>query len=75
VLEPYRPIFIGAALIALFFAWRSIFRPARACKPGDVRRAPGADDLQDHVLDRVRLGPGCPRFSLRPAAVLLKGLP
>jgi mercuric ion transport protein len=37
VLEP--PIFIGAALIALFFAWRSIFRPARACKPGDVRRA------------------------------------
>jgi mercuric ion transport protein len=36
VLEPYRPIFIGAALIALFFAWRSIFRPAHACKPSDV---------------------------------------
>ncbi|MBW4976614.1 mercuric transport protein, partial [Roseovarius mucosus] len=30
VLEPYRPIFIGAALIALFFAWRRIFRPAHA---------------------------------------------
>ncbi|WP_333687135.1 mercuric ion transporter MerT [Methylococcus capsulatus] len=40
VLEPYRPIFIGAALIALFFAWRSIFRPAHACKPGDVCAAP-----------------------------------
>ena len=40
VLEPYRPIFIGAALIALFFAWRSIFRPARACKPGDVCAVP-----------------------------------
>ena len=26
VLEPYRPIFIGAALVALFFAWRRIYR-------------------------------------------------
>ncbi len=40
VLEPYRPIFIGAALIALFFAWRSIFRPVHACKPGDVCAVP-----------------------------------
>lgn len=36
VLEPYRPIFIGAALVALFFAWRSIFRPIQACRPGEV---------------------------------------
>ena len=36
LLEPYRPIFIGAALVALFFAWRSIFRPAQACTPGAV---------------------------------------
>jgi mercuric ion transport protein len=36
VLEPYRPIFIGATLVALFFAWRSIFRLAHVCKPGDV---------------------------------------
>ena len=34
VLEPYRPVFIGAALLALFFAYRRIFRPAQACKPG-----------------------------------------
>ena len=34
-LEPYRPIFIGVALVALFFAWRRIFRPARACAPDD----------------------------------------
>lgn len=40
VLEPYRPIFIGAALIALFFAWRGIFRPADACEPGDVCAVP-----------------------------------
>ncbi|MCL6618663.1 MAG: mercuric ion transporter MerT [Thermomonas hydrothermalis] len=40
VLEPYRPFFIGVALIALFFAWRRIFRPAEACKPGEVCAIP-----------------------------------
>jgi mercuric ion transport protein len=40
LLEPYRPIFIGAALLALFFAYRQIFRPARACKPGEVCALP-----------------------------------
>ena len=39
-LEPYRPIFIGAALVALFFAWRRIFRPAHACEPGVVCALP-----------------------------------
>jgi len=36
VLEPYRPIFIGVALLALFLAWRRIYRPVQACKPGEV---------------------------------------
>lgn len=40
VLEPYRPLFIGAALAAMFFAWRGIFRPAAVCKPGDVCAVP-----------------------------------
>lgn len=40
VLEPYRPIFIGAALVALFFAGLRIFRPAQACKPGEVCAVP-----------------------------------
>jgi mercuric ion transport protein len=40
VLEPYRPIFIGAALVALFFAWRRIFRPAKSCQPGEVCAIP-----------------------------------
>ena len=40
VLEPYRPIFIGVALVALFFAHRRIFRPAAACKPGEVCAVP-----------------------------------
>jgi mercuric ion transport protein len=35
-LEPYRPWFIGAALVAMVFAWRKIYRPARACEPGEV---------------------------------------
>ena len=40
VLEPYRPVFIGVALIALFFAARSIFRPAHACQSGEVCAMP-----------------------------------
>ena len=40
VLEPYRPIFIGAALVALFFAWRRIFRPVDACEPSEVCAIP-----------------------------------
>lgn len=40
VLEAYRPLFIGVALILLFVAWRRIFRPARGCKPGQVCAMP-----------------------------------
>ena len=40
LLEPYRPTFIGAALLAMFFAWRGIFRPAQDCKPGQVCAIP-----------------------------------
>lgn len=40
VLEPYRPIFIGIALLAMFFAYRRIFRPLQACKPGEVCAVP-----------------------------------
>lgn len=39
-LEPYRPFFIGAALVALFFAWRRIYRPVHACKPDEVCAIP-----------------------------------
>ena len=38
--EPYRPIFIGVALVALFFAWRRIYRPVQACKPGEICAIP-----------------------------------
>jgi mercuric ion transport protein len=40
LLEPWRPVFIGAALVALFFAGRRIFRPAAACRPGEVCTIP-----------------------------------
>lgn len=40
VLEPYRPLFIGAALVAMFFAHRRIFRPDTACKPGEICAVP-----------------------------------
>ncbi|NWG74838.1 MAG: mercuric ion transporter MerT [Rubrivivax sp.] len=39
-LEPYRPLFIAAALVAMFFAWRRIYRPVQACKPGEVCAIP-----------------------------------
>lgn len=39
-LDPYRPLFIGAALIAMFFAWRRIYRPAAACAPGEACAVP-----------------------------------
>jgi mercuric ion transport protein len=40
LLEPYRPIFVGVGVLALFFAYRRIYRPAQACNPGDVCAIP-----------------------------------
>src|SRR5260221_14303077 len=34
LLEPYRLVFIGIAIVALGFAWKRIYRPAQACEPG-----------------------------------------
>ena len=39
-LEPYRPWFLAAALIALFLAHRRIFRPTSNCQPGEVCALP-----------------------------------
>lgn len=40
VLEPYRPLFLAAALVAPSIARRQIFRPAPASKPGEVCAVP-----------------------------------
>ena len=39
-LEPYRPHFIGVALVALFFAWRRIWHPVAVCQPGEFCALP-----------------------------------
>ena len=39
-LEPYRPVFIGVALVAVYFAHRRIFRPAAECLPGEICAVP-----------------------------------
>lgn len=39
-MEPYRPFFLGAAMVAMVFAYRRIFRPAEDCKPGEVCALP-----------------------------------
>lgn len=41
VLEPFRPYFLAAAVIALFFAWKKIYRaPEAACTPGSLCAMP-----------------------------------
>jgi mercuric ion transport protein len=40
VLEPYQPLFVGVAAIALVFAARRIWRPAAACEVGQVCERP-----------------------------------
>jgi mercuric ion transport protein len=40
LLEPYRPIFLGVALVAMFFAWKRVYRSEAECKPGEVCALP-----------------------------------
>jgi len=42
VLEPFRPYFLGVAVIFLFLAWRKIYRTpaAAACTPGSLCATP-----------------------------------
>jgi len=50
VLEPYRPIFIGAALVALYFAWSAFSVRCKRANQAKSARSPGASCLQDHLL-------------------------
>ncbi len=45
VMEPFRPYFLGAAVIFLFFAWRKIYRPVTVCTPGSACASPRAARL------------------------------
>ena len=42
ILEPFRPYFLGAAVIFLFLAWKKIYRPVVFCTPGTACAAPRA---------------------------------
>lgn len=39
-LEPFRPWLMAIAVIALVFAYRRIFRPTIACRPGEICATP-----------------------------------
>ena len=39
-LEPYQPVFIGTALVALLFAGKRIWRPVAQCAPGELCALP-----------------------------------
>jgi mercuric ion transport protein len=43
LLEPYQPLFIGVAIVALFFAARRIWHPVAACEPGQVCQRPAVN--------------------------------
>lgn len=40
VLEPFKPLFLVIALLAMIFAYRRIFRSAAACIPGEICALP-----------------------------------
>lgn len=39
-LEPFRPLFLLVSVAALLFAYRRVFRPVAACRPGDLCGVP-----------------------------------
>lgn len=41
-LQPFKPVFVGIALVALFFAYIRIFRPTAECRPGEACAPPAA---------------------------------
>lgn len=51
-LEPYRPIFIGIALIALFIAFRRIYLPKleQPCEEGKACEKPYINDLYKRLF-------------------------
>jgi mercuric ion transport protein len=42
LLEPYRPLFIGATLLLLTFAFRRVYLAPRVCDPGSTCAQPNA---------------------------------
>lgn len=55
VLEPLRPFTIAIAVIALFLAYRQIFRLQASCAPGDVCAVPRIRTINKAVFWVVAL--------------------
>jgi mercuric ion transport protein len=51
-LEPYRPMFIGVAVVCMAFAYRYIYRapPAQACEPGTLCALPQTNRLYKRLF-------------------------
>jgi mercuric ion transport protein len=72
--QPYQPVFIGAALVALYFAGRRIYPPPAKCAPGEVCAVPQVRSAYKIVLGLVAaLIVRGPRLSRRCPLVLLIG--
>ncbi len=69
LLEPYRPLFLGVAMVALLLAYRRIFRPAVQCKPGEVCAVPEAQRAYK-IMFWVVAGLVLASFSIRYVAPL-----
>lgn len=48
--EPYRPIFVVAAVVALYFAYRGIFRKAEVCEPSQACADPRVQQRRKTVF-------------------------
>jgi len=53
VLEPFKPLFLGVALVAMVLAYRKIFRPVGDCKPGQVCALPKTRLIYKIVFGKV----------------------
>ena len=55
LLEPVRPLFLGVSVVALFFAYRRVYRPVAACAPGEVCALPATRRLYKVLFWSVTL--------------------
>ena len=55
VLEPYRPLMLGAAIVFLVLAARRIWQPATVCEPGTMCAVPRTQRLYKMLFVLVAL--------------------
>lgn len=55
VLEPFRPVILGIAIMFLVLAYRKIWKPAAACEPGTICAMPHTQRLYKTLFWLVAL--------------------